>query len=139
VSSDELTQRLADITANLEAYIKKRAEDIAAAQVAVAEKEFAGHLSDLGKELADLREGHAQAYQRWTDLEKELRRQLDAQLKRVDHMGDALLDVITLAERHAAPLSEGLRPEADPFYAIADLARVWAPRRRSSASAAATR
>jgi len=67
----DVTARLVEVTANLNAYIETRAQEIAAPRIAAVEERAA-------REIAELKAQHAAAQQRSEDLLKELRRQINA-------------------------------------------------------------
>ncbi|MFF5261328.1 hypothetical protein ACFY4C_20490 [Actinomadura viridis] len=69
--ADDMTTRLAEITANLDNYIEARAWEIAAPRIAAAE-------ARAEQQVAELKDEHARTQQRSADLEKELRRQIKA-------------------------------------------------------------
>lgn len=73
----EATRRLAETTANLDAYIEQRAQAIAAPRIAAAEKQARERIADLERKAADDR-------QRASDLVAELRRHVDAQVRRAE-------------------------------------------------------
>jgi DNA-binding GntR family transcriptional regulator len=73
----EAARRLAETTANLDAYIERRAQEIAAPRIAAVEQQ-------ARKQIADLNKKAIAARQRASDLEAELRRQLDAQVRRAE-------------------------------------------------------
>jgi hypothetical protein len=75
---EDLAATLQAATANLTAYIEQRAAELAEPRIAEAERLAAERVSALsGTYEADRR--------RWSDLEAELRRQLDAQIRQVEH------------------------------------------------------
>lgn len=92
MTADSLAAALEATTANLATYIEDRASGIANPRIAAAERAAADTIADL--------EGrHAFDRQRWSDLEAELRRQLDAQIRQVQwhrqKMTDAGFDLLT--------------------------------------------
>jgi hypothetical protein len=89
---DSLAAALEATTSNLAVYIEQRAAEIADPRIAEAEQRAAATVADLeGRHAVDLR--------RWSDLERELRRQLDAQLRQVawhrQKMTEAGFDLLT--------------------------------------------
>lgn len=74
---DSLAAALEATTANLAAFIEQRAAEIADHRIAEAEQRSAAT-------VADLEGAHASDRRRWLDLERELRRQLDAQIRQVE-------------------------------------------------------
>ena len=73
----ELTETLREVAANLDAYIERRAQEIAAPRIAAVEQQAREQIADLNKKAIAAR-------QRASDLEAELRRQLDAQIRRAE-------------------------------------------------------
>jgi transcriptional regulator with XRE-family HTH domain len=73
----DLVRTLAETTANLDAYIERRAQEIAAPRIAAVEQQAREQIADLNKKAIAAR-------QRASDLEAELRRQLDAQVRRAE-------------------------------------------------------
>jgi hypothetical protein len=73
----QLAQALATTSANLDAYIEHRAQEIAEMRIAEARAEFLEIRTDMEQEAAIAR-------QRSDDLIAELRRRLDHQLRRAD-------------------------------------------------------
>lgn len=102
----DLAAALQATTANLAAYIEQRAAEIADPRIAEADR-------SASSRVAELEEAHAFDRQRWSDLERELRRQLDAQLKQVAWhrkvMTEAGFDLLTgrLKGAPAAPPTTG--------------------------------
>jgi hypothetical protein len=76
-SPESLAQALAETTANLDAYIERRAQEIAAPRIAAVEQETREQIANLNKQAIAAR-------QRASGLEAELRRQLDAQVRRAE-------------------------------------------------------
>lgn len=66
----ETARKLAETTANLDAYIERRAQEIAAPRIAAAERAARERIAEVEHEAALAR-------QRWDDLETELRRQVE--------------------------------------------------------------
>lgn len=92
MTADSLAAALEATTANLAAFIEQRAAEIANPRIAAAEQAAADAVADL--------EGrHAAERERWTALEAEFRRQLDAQIRQVQWhrkaMTDAGFDLLT--------------------------------------------
>jgi uncharacterized membrane protein YccC len=73
----EAARRLAETTANLDAYIEERAQEIADQRIAEARQEFLEIRTDMEQEAASAR-------QRSDDLIAELRRQLAVQVRRAE-------------------------------------------------------
>jgi DNA segregation ATPase FtsK/SpoIIIE-like protein len=81
--TDDVTARLLEITANLNAYIEARAAEIAAPRIAAAEEQ-------AKREVADLKAQHASEIQRLEDLVGELRRQIQPLARHVEQCPETM-------------------------------------------------
>jgi DNA-binding GntR family transcriptional regulator len=83
----EVTRRLAETTANLDAYIEERANEIADRRITEARQEFLEIRTDMEQEAASAR-------QRSEDLVAELRRQLAIQVRRAERAEKLVKDLV---------------------------------------------
>lgn len=77
---------LAETAANLDTHIQRRADEIATPRIAAAEQEYHA-------KVATLRREHRQQVQRWSDLNRELRRQLRARDRQVDQQAARIAEL----------------------------------------------
>lgn len=100
----DLLAGLAQITANLDAYVETRAQELAAHKIAEVTERCAHHADAVALELREAREDHARKQHRTGDLLAEMRRQLKAMNRHYEQGWDA-------AARYAANAAWDARTE----------------------------